>query len=267
MKGISVKPLIAVVCCQKQVDKYSVQSVNEFYLNSVSDFGGIPVLIPAGISEGDVEQLLASVDGVLLPGSHSNVAPEHYGADHHEAKQDPGRDALAFHLIRACAEKNIPLFGICRGFQEMNVAMGGTLHPKVHTKSNALDHREPKDDDFAVKYAVSHLLEVCPGGYFANWLQSEKTISVNSLHGQGVEQLAPVLHQEAIAPDGLVEAFSLPGHSYFIGVQWHPEWFATELFVSKLLFSHFIQAAQHLKELKDGKTANRIQSREATQVT
>lgn len=264
---MNAKPLIAVVCCRKQVDKYAVQSVNEFYLNSIRDFGGIPVLIPGGGATEDIDQILNGFDGVLLPGSHSNVAPEHYGADHHEPKPDPRRDQLSFHLIRACAEQKIPLFGICRGFQEMNVAMGGTLHPKVHTKLNAIDHRECKDDDFAVKYAVSHTLKICRGGVFGQWMGTENPISVNSLHEQGIEQLAPVLHQEAIAPDGLIEAFSLPGHPYFIGVQWHPEWFATELFVSKLLFSHFIEAAQHLKDVKNGKTANRGQGCEASQAT
>ncbi|MEJ2764956.1 gamma-glutamyl-gamma-aminobutyrate hydrolase family protein [Photobacterium sp. MCCC 1A19761] len=264
---MSTKQLIAVVCCQKQVGGYDVQSVNEFYLNAIRDFGGLPVLIPAGSDEADLDQILATVDGVLLPGSHSNVAPQHYGADHDEPKQDPGRDQLALSIIRQCAALAIPVLGICRGFQEMNVALGGTLHPQVHCKSNALDHREPNDPDFSVKYAVSHSLEICPGGHFASWLGETRSVSVNSLHGQGVETLAPALKIEAVAPDGLIEAFSLPNHPYFIGVQWHPEWFATELFMSELLFSHFIQAAQALKEKRNGKTANRRQGCEASQVT
>lgn len=267
MKGMNTKPLIAVVCCQKQVASYDVQSVNEFYLNAIRDFGGVPVLIPAGSHDAALDQILATVDGVLLPGSHSNVAPEHYGARHQEPKQDPGRDQLALYIIRQCAAQGVPILGICRGFQEMNVALGGTLHPQVHAKANALDHREPNDPDFNVKYAASHALTVCPGGHFANWLGETCSVSVNSLHGQGVETLATVLVTEAVAPDGLIEAFSLPDHPYFIGVQWHPEWFATELFMSKLLFSHFLQAAQDLKDIKNGKTANWCQSREASQVT
>ncbi|CAM3837312.1 gamma-glutamyl-gamma-aminobutyrate hydrolase family protein [Parendozoicomonas haliclonae] len=238
------KPVIGVISCEKTVKIYQVQSVNHFYLQAIRDYGGLPLLIPAGCDEADREQLLAMVDGVFLPGSPSNVAPRHYGATHEEPATDEGRDDLSLPIIRQCLGKGIPIFGICRGFQEMNVALGGQLHPKVHELSGYLDHREPEESEYEIKYAFAHGLTLQEGGLFRQWFPDQTEFQVNSLHGQGVKSVAPRLVVEAVAPDGLVEAFSLPEHPFFVGVQWHPEWKATELPLSKALFSRFIASAQ-----------------------
>ena len=239
-------PLIGIVSCQKELESYKIQSVNEFYLQAIKSVGGIPVILPAGASNNEVARLLSVIEGVLLPGSHSNVSPEHYGATHHEPYKDEGRDELSFTIIRQCIEQQIPIMGICRGFQEMNVALGGTLHPAVHEIAGHLDHRESDNPDFSVKYAPVHAVHVSQGGVFQQWLGDQQSIQVNSLHGQGVRKLASDLRVEALAPDGLVEAFSMGQHPYFVGVQWHPEWHpewqAAEQPFSRILFEHFISS-------------------------
>lgn len=241
-------PVIGIVSCQKEVNSYKVQSVNEFYIHAVSAFGGLPLLLTAGTSEQEIAQLLSLVDGVLLPGSHSNVAPGQYNASHYESMLDLGRDQLSFTVIRQCADNQTPILGICRGFQEMNVALGGSLHPKVHELEGYLDHREPETADFDEKYAYAHYVEIRKGGFFEQWLPGTETFEVNSLHRQGVNELAPSLTAEVSAPDGLIEAFSLEGHPYFVGVQWHPEWKATEIPFSVTLFERFISSARKQKE-------------------
>ncbi len=236
------RPVIGIVSCAKEVRNYSVQSVNHFYIKAVRDFGGVPLLIPAGGERTDIEYWLTIFDGILLPGSYSNVAPHHYGADHHEPCVDEGRDALSLALIRQCVADDIPILGICRGFQEMNVALGGDLYQNVHALEGYLDHREIDVDDFGIKYAPVHAVTLCEGGQFQQWLNGQQDLQVNSLHWQGVKTLAKGLTVEAIAPDGLVEGFSIHDHRFFVGVQWHPEWLATENPFSVQLFRHFLKA-------------------------
>jgi putative glutamine amidotransferase len=137
---------------------------------------------------------------------------------------DPERDATTLPLIRAAVAAGVPVFGICRGFQELNVAFGGSLHQKVHETGTFMDHREPENEPVEVQYAPSHPLHVQPGGVLAG-LGLPGEIRVNSIHGQGVERLAPGLRVEALAPDGLIESISVEGAASFaLGVQWHPEW-------------------------------------------
>ncbi|ELS28204.1 Gamma-glutamyl-GABA hydrolase [Metapseudomonas furukawaii] len=188
--------------------------------------GGIPLVIPALGDLLDQETLLASLDGLLFTGSPSNVEPHHYQGPASAAgtRHDPARDRTTLPLVRAAIAAGIPVLGICRGFQEMNVAFGGTLHQRVHETAGYMDHREPADEPLEVQYAPRHPVRVQAGGILDGiGLPSE--IQVNSIHGQGVERLAPGLHVEALAPDGLVEAFSVEGaRSFALGVQWHPEW-------------------------------------------
>jgi gamma-glutamyl-gamma-aminobutyrate hydrolase PuuD len=245
------KPVIAIISCRKFVANYHVQSVNEFYINAITAFGGIPLIIPSAIKSEDLASLAHSFDGLLLPGSYSNVDPVEYGATHHEDKKDKARDSSAFNLIGLCIEQNIPVLGICRGFQEMNVALGGSLHPQVHEAGFA-DHREKPNLGFDLKYAAAHPVNVEHNGLFADWLTTETTIDVNSLHNQGVNQLAQPLAVEAKSPDGLIEAFSLPSHPYFVGVQWHPEWKATSTPFSQILFSKLITAAYKRRKITHG---------------
>lgn len=256
MSNENGNPVIGVICCRKSVEGYDVQSVNELYLQAVKAAGAIPVLFPAGMDETETKQLLELVDGILLTGSHSNVSPHRYGATHEEPHKDESRDELSFTLIKLCIREQIPVLGICRGFQEMNVALGGSLHPRVHEVPGFSDHRESRNEDFSVKYAAVHPVKISTKGCFAQWLAPLEELDVNSLHGQGVNQLSVELTEEAVSPDGLVEAFSLKGHPFFIGVQWHPEWESRDRFFSRILFDRFMIAASEHRSLQHGNRFN-----------
>lgn len=257
-------PVIAIACCEKTLSGYAIQSVNQFYIDAVSDFGGVPLLFPAAAKGNQLQNLLKNVDGILLPGSHSNVAPHRYGAKHNENMIDEGRDDLVFQLIEQAIENNIPTLGICRGFQEINVAMGGSLYPFVH-QAGFNDHREDATDDFAQKYTAKHSVMVEHGGHFSQWLSEKKEIPVNTLHNQGIKKLAPGLRVEACATDGLIEAVSLDGHPYFVGVQWHPEWQAKQNQFSQFLFKHFIMASSQRNGVRlSGQRSDRKKNRQLT---
>ncbi|RNF60195.1 gamma-glutamyl-gamma-aminobutyrate hydrolase family protein [Pseudomonas aeruginosa] len=203
-------PLIGVTACTKQIGLHPYHIAGDKYLRAVvNGAGGLPLIIPALGESIDQAALLDSVDGLLFTGS-----PSH----------DSDRDATTLPLVRAAIDAGIPVLGICRGFQEMNVAFGGSLHQKVHEVGTFMDHREPADQPLEVQYAPRHAMHVQPGGVLAGiGLPSE--FQVNSIHGQGVDRLAPGLRVEALAPDGLVEAISVEGAKAFaLGVQWHPEW-------------------------------------------
>ncbi|MGF1773275.1 gamma-glutamyl-gamma-aminobutyrate hydrolase family protein [Vibrio wakamikoensis] len=241
------KPIIGLVSCKKELAGYQIQALNEFYLQAVKDFGGTPIILPSAIEADELDRVLAVCDGLLFPGSHSNVAPHRYNGSHEEKKKDEARDELSIQLIRRAIDMNIPCLGICRGFQEMNVALGGSLDPAVH-ESGYQDHRENESKDFAEKYAPAHPVFVEGDGVFKQWLANAKwedtsKFDVNTLHNQGIKQLGSVLKVEAKAPDGLIEAFSLPGQKYFVGVQWHPEWEAKHNHFSQILFKEFIMSA------------------------
>lgn len=184
-----------------------------------------PVMFPLAQAS-QIETLLALVDGVMLTGSPSNVHPSHFG----EAVRDPDlpldepRDALTLPLIRACLAQGVPLLGICRGFQEMNVALGGSLHQAVHEVPGRMDHREDESLPLSAQYGPAHEIAIEPDSLLAR-LAGGTRARVNSLHGQGVNRLAPGLRAVAHAPDGQIEAFEVPGAPGFaLGVQWHPEW-------------------------------------------
>ncbi|MFZ6045764.1 gamma-glutamyl-gamma-aminobutyrate hydrolase family protein [Pseudomonas sp. CR3202] len=220
-------PLIGVSACTREIGPQTYHIAGDKYLRAVAvGAGGVPLVIPALAELMDQATLLASLDGLLFTGSPSNVEPHHYQgpASAPGTRHDPARDRTTLPLVRAAVDAGIPVLGICRGFQEMNVAFGGTLHQRVHEIEGLMDHREPADQPLEVQYALRHPLQVQPGGVLDGiGLPSE--IQVNSIHGQGVERLAPGLRVEALAPDGLVEAFSVEGaKSFALGVQWHPEW-------------------------------------------
>jgi putative glutamine amidotransferase len=220
-------PLIGVTACTKQIGLHSYHIAGDKYLRAVVlGAGGMPLIIPSLGELIDQPTLLDNLDGLLFTGSPSNVEPHHYSgpASAPGTQHDPERDRTSLPLIKAAVAAGIPILGICRGFQEMNVAFGGSLHQKVHELDGFMDHREPENQPLEVQYAPSHPLQVQPGGVLAGiGLPSE--IAVNSIHGQGVERLAPGLRVEALAPDGLIESFSVEGAQNFaLGVQWHPEW-------------------------------------------
>lgn len=220
-------PLIGVTACVRQVGHKPSHTVGDKYVSAVvAGANGLPLIIPALGESLDQDTLLSSLDGLLFSGSPSNVEPHHYSGPESDAGtlHDIARDATTLPLIRAAIAAGVPLLGICRGFQEINVALGGTLHQKVHETPGFMDHREPANQPVEVQYASRHVVDVQPGGILAG-IGLPAQIQVNSIHGQGVARLAPGLRVEALAPDGLVEAFSVEGaRAFALGVQWHPEW-------------------------------------------
>ncbi len=204
-----------------------------------------PVLFP--LAEADqIDELLSLVDGVMLTGSPSNVHPARFGASLGNAclMLDEARDDLTLRLVKACLAQAVPLLGICRGFQEINVALGGTLHQAVHALPHYLDHRESPDGAYEQQYGPSHAVRFEIGSAFARWARGDLAM-VNSVHGQGVDRLAQGLRALGHAPDGLVEAFWVEGAQAFAyAVQWHPEWKASDNAFSAALFQAFGEACR-----------------------
>lgn len=192
----------------------------------------------------EIPLLLALVDGVMLTGSLSNVHPDRFDEPVADPTLplDPARDALTLALVRACVDQGVPLLGICRGFQEMNVALGGSLLQEVHRTPGYDDHREPPDQPLEALYELRHEIRIQPGSLLAQ-LAGGTTARVNSLHGQGIGRLAPALEPVAWAPDGLVEAVAVRGaRSFALGVQWHPEWQCARHALSRAIFQAFGRA-------------------------
>lgn len=220
-------PIIGVTACTKQIGLHSYHISGDKYVRAVASAAqGLPLILPSLAELLDPESILASVDGLLFTGSPSNVEPFHYSgpASAPGTVHDPERDRTTLPLLRAAVAAGVPVLAICRGFQEMNVAFGGSLHQKVHEVGRYIDHREQDDAPLAVQYGPAHPLHVQPGGVLAS-LGLPAEIEVNSIHGQGIDRLAPGLRIEAIAPDGLIEAISVEGvPTIALGVQWHPEW-------------------------------------------
>jgi len=248
------KPLIGVVADVNRKPKHPVHSVGEKYIDAVTGgAGGLAVLLPALIDrpgaafteESDIEQVLDTVDGIFLTGATSNVNPAAYGAalDDPASPADFARDHVTLALIRAASRRGTPLLGVCRGFQEINVALGGTLHQAVHAVPGFADHRERDEDPIPVQYGPAHPVTLTPGGLFER-LAGGAEAQVNSVHGQGVARLAPGLIVEAVAPDGLIEAFRGNGPGFLAAVQWHPEWMFRDNPLSTALFRAFGEAAR-----------------------
>lgn len=223
-------PLIGVTACTRQIGLHSYHISSDKYVRAVAVAAkGLPLILPSLAELLDPAALLASLDGLLFTGSSSNVEPYHYSGPSSApgTAHDPERDRTTLPLIRAAVAAGLPVLGICRGFQEMNVALGGSLHQRVHEVGTFMDHREPDNEPVEVQYAPSHTMHIQPGGVLAG-LGLPSEIQVNSIHGQGVERLAPGLRVEALAPDGLIEAISVKaGLGFALGVQWHPEWQVT----------------------------------------
>jgi len=206
----------------------------------------LPVMLPAWDFGEDLEALVARLDGVLLTGATSNVHPDHYRSTEIERAKpfDESRDALTLPLIEAVLDAGKPLFAICRGFQELNVALGGSLHPKLQEVDGRFDHRMPKSDDPDVRYGAVHDIEFLDGGKFHQIIGSTHG-RINSLHGQGINRISDRLVAEGHAPDGTIEAVSVKDASSFaLGVQWHPEYRPLDNDISASLFRAFGAAAR-----------------------
>lgn len=223
-----MKPLIGLTAERVVADGYYWHRVEEHYpLAIIEAAGGIPILIPALAQQIDQRALLQRLDGLLLTGGASNIEPEFYGRESEQpnSPRDRLRDETTLALIPQAIALGVPVLGICRGLQEMNVALGGTLHQRVHRVAGKFDHREDESAPVSEQYGLAHRVNLQAGGLLAA-LSDANEIDVNSVHGQGVDELAPGLRIEALAPDGLIEAVSLPNAAAFAcAVQWHPEWF------------------------------------------
>lgn len=245
MGNIFNRPVIGVVMCRNRVHGHLTQTLQEKYLNAVLNAGGVPVALPHALAEPELlETLLPHLDGIMLPGSPSNVQPHLYGENGDEPDADPGRDSLSLALISIALERRIPLFAICRGLQEMVVATGGTLYRRLYEQPELLEHREDPELPLEQQYAPSHEVLVQDGGLLSKLVPGCNKFWANSLHGQGAKTLGPLLRVEAKASDGLVEAVSVHDHPFALGVQWHPEWNSDEYALSRLLFEGFITACQ-----------------------
>ena len=219
----------------------------EKYLRAVADAaGGCPVVLPSFPAGFDVLECLDRLDGLLLTGSTSDLEPHHYEgpASPDGAEHDPARDGAALSLIPAAIRSGLPLLAICRGFQEINVAMGGSLHPAVHDVAGFETHHENKDDPVEVQYGPAHAVRFAPGGLLEELAGAPSAI-VNSVHRQGVDRMADGLTVEATAPDGLVEAFTVrDAPNFTLAVQWHPEWKATDNPFYTAIFHAFGEACR-----------------------
>jgi len=240
------RPIVVIPSCSKNIGGMKFDAVGRKYSAALADVAECqPLLIPLGAGIADVASVLDVAGGILLSGSLSNIEPIHYQSAEPPINADAidrDRDAVTLPLIRAAIEKKVPLFAICRGFQELNVALGGTLHQAVHSVDGHHDHREPTSEDYDVKFGPKHQVKL--EGELKNWVGKD-SITVNSLHWQGIRKLASPLVAEAFAEDGLIEAVRAPnGNTFSLGVQWHPEWRPATNPVSIALFKKFGEAAR-----------------------
>ncbi len=232
---------VGIISDRRVFDGMAVHQVNDEYIDAVKDgAGAFPVLIPSSGRPLDPAEILAQVDGLLFPGAPSNVAPVRYGQTAPPGTElDEMRDATALPLLRAALDGGKPLLAICRGFQELNVALGGSLYQRVHEIPGRLDHREPANVARDMEYAPAHAITIVPDGLLAR-LSGMTQARVNSLHHQGIDRLASGLRVEAQAPDGQIEAVSHPGaRAFLLGVQWHPEWAFARDSLSLAIFKGF----------------------------
>ncbi len=234
------RPVIGIIGNAHLInDEYPVQGVGVSNIEAVAELtGALPLLVPALPGIGSIADLLGACDGFVFTGGRPNVHPSHYG---HEATErhgafDPDRDAVTLPLIRECVARGVPVFGICRGFQEFNVAFGGTLHPEIREIPGRLNHRMPPDGTLEEKFELRHAVRLEPSGQFHRLLESCE-IMVNSLHGQGILDPGARVVIEGWASDATPEAIVIEGAPGFaMAVQWHPEWRAAEDPVSRPLF-------------------------------
>jgi len=225
------KPLVGIPCCSNKLGIHDFQMVADKYIHAaITCSDVVPILLPAWANS--ALAVLPYLDGLYLTGSYSNMEPHHYGEDElaEPMPRDSRRDHTNLALITAALELKMPVLGVCRGFQEMNIALGGSLHQQLFTQPEMIEHREVKGAAIEAQYGIAHAIELVPSGLLAKEMaadinQSELQQQINSLHGQGIARLATRLKVEATAPDGLIEAFSLANNvSYYLGLQWHPEW-------------------------------------------
>ncbi|MGV2185483.1 gamma-glutamyl-gamma-aminobutyrate hydrolase family protein [Rhizobium rhizogenes] len=251
------RPVIGVIGNARIVEsRFAAQIVGDNNLRAITEVAGsLPLMFAGSPSLTDIQDLLDTVDGVLLTGARANVHPSHFNTEPHPKHEpyDEDRDAVALPLIRACVERGLPIFGICRGFQEMNVAAGGSLHPEIRELPGRMNHRMPRLEngeihpDLEVVFADRHDVRLVPDGTFAR-IFGRDVIRVNSLHGQGVLELGEQVIAEGIAEDGTIEAIRFKdAREFALGVQWHAEHDPQTNPVNRALFQAFGDAVRRHK--------------------
>lgn len=260
-----MRPLIGISCCQKPFGIFATpnHAASDTYIRAVrGPVAGTPVLLPAAGEDLSAE-LLPHLDGLILTGSRSNVWPGHYeGPPHAEGTpEDLQRDATTLPLIRAAIAAGVPLLAICRGMQELNVALGGSLDQRIQDLPGRMDHSTPSDQPVPrVRTGKAHAVRIESAGALAAAITAESRraarLAVNSLHNQGVQRLAPRLVAEAWAPDGTIEAVRVEGaHAFALGVQWHPEYDWERDIDSRAIFEAFGRAAAAHRAARSGALA------------
>lgn len=248
------RPVVGIIGNSHQLnDRYPVHMSGTMNSDAVAQVADcLPMLIPADPRFVSVEDLLAACDGFLLTGGRPNVHPEEYGEAETPAHGafDRNRDAITLPLVRACVARGQPFLGVCRGFQEVNVALGGTLYPEIRELPGRLNHRMPPDGTLEEQFALRHVVRFAEGGVF-HQLMGAPQVMTNTLHGQGIARTGQGVVVDGVAPDGTPEAIYVAGAPGFtLSVQWHPEWNAAADPVSRPLFAAFgaavhAWAAQH----------------------
>ena len=241
-----MKPLIGISCCIKQFGVFGMpnHAASNTYVRATDQVvGGVAVLVPANGPMADIATLVARLDGLILTGSRSNVEPALYeGPPHAEGTpEDHERDGVTLPLIRAAVAAGVPVLAICRGMQEFNVALGGSLHQRLQDLPDRIDHSTPMSPHPRVRTGKSHAVRIAAGSWLHR-LAGRTEIAVNSLHNQGVDRLAPGLVADAVAPDGTVEAMHAASSGFAVGVQWHPEYDWERDEISRQIFVAFGQA-------------------------
>lgn len=252
-QSMSPKPVVAVVCDTVQQGPHMYHQAGDKYVQALARCAdATPVLVPSFAAPLDFQEILSFADGILFTGGYANIERTRYGlppAPEGE-KQDPQRDENTLTWLPKVLEAGLPMFGICRGFQELNVVMGGTLYPRLHEIEGRMDHREDTSAPIDVQYGPAHSISVREGGLLHEIL-GESEFMVNTVHGQGINQLAKGLTSEAVAADETIEAVSVDDAKGFaLAVQWHPEWKAWENPQSTKLFKAFGTAAREYKKNK-----------------
>ena len=239
-----MKPLVGISCCTKLFGPFSASNhaASDTYIrvtDSVVD--AVPVLLPANGGACEVATLLSRLDGIILTGSRSNVQPALYDGPPHAADtpEDPARDAMTLPLIRAAINAGIPVLAICRGLQELNVALGGSLHQRLQDLPGRLDHSTPMQANSRIRTGKAHSVALVPGSWL-HGIAGTARIAVNSLHNQGIDRLGAGVVVEGTAPDGTIEAVRVADAAGFaVGVQWHPEYDHQTDAVSRAIFAAF----------------------------
>ena len=248
---------VGIISDRRVFDGMAVHQANDEYVEAVRDgVGAFPLLIPSTFNPLDPAEILAQVDGLLFTGAPSNVAPVHYGASARPGTEmDDIRDATTLPLLRAAVQTGKPLLAICRGFQELNVALGGTLGTEIQEREGSLDHRAPVSDKQDERFAIHQTISIKPGSCLAGVFGAGE-IKVNSLHRQAIDRLGSRLQVEALAADGTVEAVSVKdARAFAVGVQWHPEYWVKSDSASAKIFRAFGDAVRLHAAAKTGARA------------